>query len=169
MATTNKTCFCSARAVLAWLDAWFTTLQQCSQLLKRVLIRRAHRTWAWIRMLHSTVSHLACSNRLECCKKSPRRDMKSRRPRDCHEILEVMKPNVTVQDLRPTLVRLTTRTLKTTICFDTRNSPPPPKGCHHLVVVVALVRLCDPESNAGGSLTTSRATHAGKVKGQSPD
>jgi hypothetical protein len=34
----------------------------------------------------------------------------------------------------------------------------------HLVVVVELVRLCDPESNAGGSLTTSRATHAGKVK-----
>jgi hypothetical protein len=30
---------------------------------------------------------------------------------------------------------------------------------------VGLVRLCDPESNADGSLTTSRATHAGKVKG----
>jgi hypothetical protein len=26
------------------------------------------------------------------------------------------------------------------------------------------VRLCDPESNAGGSLTTSRATYASKVK-----
>jgi hypothetical protein len=37
--------------------------------------------------------------------------------------------------------------------------------CLHLVVVVGLVRLCDPESNAGGSSTTSRATHAGKVKG----
>jgi hypothetical protein len=35
----------------------------------------------------------------------------------------------------------------------------------HLVVVVGLVRLCDLESNAGGSLTTSRATHASKVKG----
>jgi hypothetical protein len=35
----------------------------------------------------------------------------------------------------------------------------------HLVVVVGLVRLCDPESNAGGRLTTSSATHAGKVKG----
>jgi hypothetical protein len=34
-----------------------------------------------------------------------------------------------------------------------------------LVVVVGLVRLCDPESNAGGSLTTRRAIHAGKVKG----
>jgi hypothetical protein len=32
--------------------------------------------------------------------------------------------------------------------------------CLHLVVVVGLVRLCDPESNAGG-----RATHAGKGKG----
>jgi hypothetical protein len=41
----------------------------------------------------------------------------------------------------------------------------PPKRCLHLVVVVGLVRLFDPESNAGGSLTTSRATHAGKVKG----
>jgi hypothetical protein len=39
-----------------------------------------------------------------------------------------------------------------------------PQRCLHLVVVVGLVRLCDPESNAGGSLTTSRATHAGKVK-----
>jgi hypothetical protein len=35
----------------------------------------------------------------------------------------------------------------------------------HLVVVVGLVRLYDPESNVGGSLTNSRATHAGKVKG----
>jgi hypothetical protein len=26
--------------------------------------------------------------------------------------------------------------------------------CLHLVVVVGLMRLCDPESNAGGSLTT---------------
>jgi hypothetical protein len=40
-----------------------------------------------------------------------------------------------------------------------------PQRCLHLVVVVGLVRLCDPESNAGGSLTTNRATHAGKVKG----
>jgi hypothetical protein len=39
-----------------------------------------------------------------------------------------------------------------------------PQRCLHLVVVVGLVRLCDPESNAGGSLTTSRATHAGKVR-----
>jgi hypothetical protein len=44
-----------------------------------------------------------------------------------------------------------------------------PQMCLHLVVVVGLVQLCDPESNAGGSLTTSRATNAGKVKGQSPD
>jgi hypothetical protein len=41
----------------------------------------------------------------------------------------------------------------------------PPQSCLHLVVVVGLVRLCDPESNAGGSWTTSRATYAAKVKG----
>jgi hypothetical protein len=35
----------------------------------------------------------------------------------------------------------------------------------HLVVVVGLVRLWDPQSSASGSLTTSRATHAGKVRG----
>jgi hypothetical protein len=40
-----------------------------------------------------------------------------------------------------------------------------PQRCLFHVVVVGLVRLYDPESNAGGSLTTSRATHAGKVKG----
>jgi hypothetical protein len=40
-----------------------------------------------------------------------------------------------------------------------------PQRCLRLVVAVGLVRLCDPESNAGGSLTTSRATHAGNVKG----
>jgi hypothetical protein len=40
-----------------------------------------------------------------------------------------------------------------------------PKRRIHLVMVEGLVRLCDPESNAGGSLTTSRATQAGKVKG----
>jgi hypothetical protein len=40
-----------------------------------------------------------------------------------------------------------------------------PQRCLHLVVVVGLVRLCDPESNVGGSLTTGRATHAGEVKG----
>jgi hypothetical protein len=40
-----------------------------------------------------------------------------------------------------------------------------PQKCLHLVLVVRLVRLCDPESNAGGSLITSRATHVGKVKG----
>jgi hypothetical protein len=40
-----------------------------------------------------------------------------------------------------------------------------PQRCLYLVVVVWLVRLYDPESNADGSLTTSRATHAGKVKG----
>jgi hypothetical protein len=40
-----------------------------------------------------------------------------------------------------------------------------PQRFLHLVVVVGLVRLCDPESNAGGSLSTSRATHAGNVKG----
>jgi hypothetical protein len=45
----------------------------------------------------------------------------------------------------------------------------PPQRCLHLVLAVGLVRLCDPESKAGGSLTTSRATHAGKVKGNSPD
>jgi hypothetical protein len=46
------------------------------------------------------------------------------------------------------------------------STPPPPKGvCLHLVVVVGLVRPCDLESNAGGSLTTSKATHVGKVKG----
>jgi hypothetical protein len=38
-----------------------------------------------------------------------------------------------------------------------------------LVVVVVLVRLYVPESNAGGSLITSRATHAGKVKKYNPD
>jgi hypothetical protein len=37
-------------------------------------------------------------------------------------------------------------------------SNPSPKRCLHLVVVVGLVRLYDPESNAGGSLTTSRTT-----------
>jgi hypothetical protein len=37
--------------------------------------------------------------------------------------------------------------------------------CLHLVVVVELVQLCNPESNTGGSLTTSRATRTGKVKG----
>jgi hypothetical protein len=37
--------------------------------------------------------------------------------------------------------------------------------CLHLVVVVGLVRPRVPESNAGGSLATSRATHAGKVNG----
>jgi hypothetical protein len=42
---------------------------------------------------------------------------------------------------------------------------PPPKGVSTFVVVVGLVQLCDPESNASGSLTTSRATHASKVKG----
>jgi hypothetical protein len=36
-----------------------------------------------------------------------------------------------------------------------------PQTCLHLVVVVGLLRL----GSAGGSLTTSRATHAGKVKG----
>jgi hypothetical protein len=41
----------------------------------------------------------------------------------------------------------------------------PPQKCLHPVVAVGLVQLCDPESNAGGSLTTSRATHADKVKG----
>jgi hypothetical protein len=42
----------------------------------------------------------------------------------------------------------------------------PSKGVSlHLVVVVGLVQLCDPESNAGGSLTTSRVTHPSKVKG----
>jgi hypothetical protein len=40
-----------------------------------------------------------------------------------------------------------------------------PQRCLHLLVVVGLVRLCDPETNAGGSLTTSRAAYAGKVKG----
>jgi hypothetical protein len=40
-----------------------------------------------------------------------------------------------------------------------------PQRCLHLVMVVGLVRLYDPESNAGGSLTTSRATQTGKVKG----
>jgi hypothetical protein len=40
-----------------------------------------------------------------------------------------------------------------------------PQRCPHLVAMVGLVRLCDSESNAGSSLTTSRATHAGKVKG----
>jgi hypothetical protein len=44
-----------------------------------------------------------------------------------------------------------------------------PQRCLHLVVVVGLVQLCDPESNGGSRLTTSRATHAGKVKGYSPD
>jgi hypothetical protein len=39
-----------------------------------------------------------------------------------------------------------------------------PQSCLHLVLVLGLVRLCDLESNAGGSLSTSRATHAGKVK-----
>jgi hypothetical protein len=42
---------------------------------------------------------------------------------------------------------------------------PPPQRCLHRVVVVELVKLCDPEGNAVGSLTTSRATHAGTVKG----
>jgi hypothetical protein len=45
------------------------------------------------------------------------------------------------------------------------NPPPPGQKCLHLVVVVGLVRLCDPESNVDGSLTNNRATHAGKVKG----
>jgi hypothetical protein len=40
-----------------------------------------------------------------------------------------------------------------------------PQTCLHLVLLVGLVQLCDPESNASGSLTTSKATHAGKVKG----
>jgi hypothetical protein len=40
-----------------------------------------------------------------------------------------------------------------------------PQRCLHLVMVMGLVRLCDPKINAGGSLTTSRAIHAGKVKG----
>jgi hypothetical protein len=37
--------------------------------------------------------------------------------------------------------------------------------CLHLVVVVRLARLRDLESCGGGSLTTCRVTHAGKVKG----
>jgi hypothetical protein len=36
--------------------------------------------------------------------------------------------------------------------------------CLHLLVV-GLVRLYDPESIAGGSLTISKTTHASKVKG----
>jgi hypothetical protein len=36
--------------------------------------------------------------------------------------------------------------------------------CLYLVVVVRFVRLCDPESNAGGNLSTSRATHGGTAK-----
>jgi hypothetical protein len=43
-----------------------------------------------------------------------------------------------------------------------------PQRCLHLDVVVELVPLCDPESNAGGSLTTSRATHVGKVQTETP-
>jgi hypothetical protein len=44
-------------------------------------------------------------------------------------------------------------------------NPPPPQKSLHLFVVVGLVPLCDLENNAGSSLTTSRATHVGKVKG----
>jgi hypothetical protein len=40
-----------------------------------------------------------------------------------------------------------------------------PQKFLHLVVMEGLVRLCGPQSNAGGRSTTSRATHAGKVKG----
>jgi hypothetical protein len=41
-----------------------------------------------------------------------------------------------------------------------------PQRCLHLVVVMGLVRLCDPKSNARGSLTTSRATQAVRSKGR---
>jgi hypothetical protein len=64
-------------------------------------------------------------------------------------------------------IRIKIRTeplIKSRVC-----STSPPQRCLHLVVEMGLVRLCDPESNAGGSLTTSRATHAGKVKGYSLD
>jgi hypothetical protein len=35
----------------------------------------------------------------------------------------------------------------------------------HLIVVVGFESFWDPESYAGGSIATGRATHAGQVKG----
>jgi len=40
-----------------------------------------------------------------------------------------------------------------------------PQWCLHLNVVGEFVSFRDPESYAGGSVATSRATHAGQVKG----
>jgi hypothetical protein len=40
----------------------------------------------------------------------------------------------------------------------------PHQRCLHIAVVLGLEWLCDLESYAGGSLTTGRVTHAGKVK-----
>jgi len=40
-----------------------------------------------------------------------------------------------------------------------------PGRCLHLVVVGGLVCLCDPESYAGGSIATGRASLAGQVEG----
>jgi hypothetical protein len=51
------------------------------------------------------------------------------------------------------------------IFYDNRALAAPQRCLHLVVVVVERVRLCDPESNVGGSLTTRRVTHAGKVKG----
>jgi hypothetical protein len=41
----------------------------------------------------------------------------------------------------------------------------PHRWCFHLVVVVGLVCTNDPESDAGGSVATGRASQAGQVKG----
>ena len=40
---------------------------------------------------------------------------------------------------------------------------------HYFVVVVGLARLNDPGDRAGGSVATTRASHAGQVKGDDPD
>jgi hypothetical protein len=45
----------------------------------------------------------------------------------------------------------------------------PPRWCLYFEVVVWLVWSNDPESYAGGSIATGRATHAGQVEGDDPD
>ena len=45
----------------------------------------------------------------------------------------------------------------------------PPRWWLHFEVVGGLEWSNDPESYAGGSVATGRASHAGKVKGDDPD
>jgi hypothetical protein len=47
--------------------------------------------------------------------------------------------------------------------------PPPPQRYPYFVIVVGLVWSNDPESYAGSSVATGRASHARQVEGDDPD